>query len=340
MKTNILPILLLGIISLILLSSCGGNGVPSPDNLLLNPNAEEGLDYWTSSGDAFIDDNYGTTSSFSLRNGGSFLQDVPIDNENGQFALLIGCVASEYVHPDGAITDLPYIYGYMMRDQSSIDAYLRGQRLNGEGISVNEWSTAWGVFEVPSTTIKVRFFLNQASMSGVPYSGSAAYFDKLGLFQFDSETSALKYVDKYQASCGSASSIEIYHKNTITILSNGNTVDSERVGTKRISIKIEAGENRKVDNPPFVLYWSDFVTGDGFETSALVTGTTDTYFFDLPTSDELDLCEWMKFRWVVGYQNTLTDKSGVLIDEDYYVMPTKKYSGNTLQQAMCQSPSE
>lgn len=340
MKTNILPILLLGIISLILLSSCGGNGVPPPDNLLLNPNAEEGSDYWTISGDATIDDNYAATSTFAVSNGGSFHQDVPIVSENGQYALLIGCVTTEYVHPDGAITDLPYLYGYMMQNQSNIDAYLRGQRMSGEGISINEWSTAWGVFEVPSTTIKVRFFLHQASMSGVPHSGSAAYFDKLGLYQFDSETSAFKFIDNYQASCGSASSIEIYHENTITILPSGSITNSNRIGKKRISIRIEVGDNRIVENPPFVLYWSDFVTGDGFETSTQVTGSTDTYFFDLPTSDELDLCEWMKYRWVVGYQNTLLGKSGVLIDEEYYVMPNTKYSGNTIQQALCQSPSD
>lgn len=338
MKKALLCSLSLIIISALFLTACDGNHQPSPENLLLNPGAEEGEEHWTGSGEAAIDDSFGATASFSLRNGGSYYQDVTLGGQAGRYALLIGCLAAENVHPDGSITDLPYLYGYMMRDQTRIDVYLQGQRLHGEGMSAGAWSTAWGVFEIPETTSFVRVFLNQALMSGVPYSGAAAYFDSLGLYLFDTENAALNYVDRYQQGCGDAASIQVIHQPALTILSNGSQVGADRVGTKRITIQLQVGADRRVDNPPYVLYWSDFVSGDGFEPSTPVPGEELTYYFDLPTSAELDLCQWMKYRWVVGYQNTLLNKSGILVDEEGYVMPSKKYVGNTVQQASCQSP--
>lgn len=327
---------------LISLSACDrSSSIEWPDNLLLNPDAAQGTEYWVSFGEATVEENYGETPCFSLRNGGRFYQDVPIDREQGQYALLIGCIAAEYVSPDGAITDLPYLYGYMMDDQGIIDAYLQGPRMRGEGITANQWTTAWGVFDVPTETTALRFFLEQSSMLGVPYSGSAAYFDQLGLYHFESEPTALRFVDNYQAGCGTASRIDIIHENTLTILPNGSVTETDLVGTKRIQIRIEVGESRSVPNPPYVLYWSDSLDVDGFESASLVGGTDNRYTFDLPSSEGLGLCEWIKYRWIVGYRNTLLSTSEILIDEERYVMPTSYYVGCcTLQQALCLSPEE
>lgn len=312
-----------------------------PDNLLMNPNAEEGSGHWVSLGEASVDENACETPCFSVRNGGQFHQDVPISREHGQYALMIGCVTSDYMNPDGAITDLPYLYGYMMRDQNRIDAYLQGQHMRGDGIIENEWSTAWGTYEVPTTTTSLRFFLNQANMADVPYSGEAAYFDELGLYQFDSEARALRFVDNYMTTCGSASQVDIVYGNTLTILPNGETREMNLVGKKMLQISIEVGENRLISDPPTVVYWSDILDINDYKEATPVDNDDNAYTFVLPSSDELGLCDWMKYRWVVRYENTLLNNSGTLIGEERYVMPTSQYVGNNqLQQATCSSPEE
>lgn len=166
-----------------------------PLNLLLNPDATENFTHWTPSGDAIVESAAGHGSCFSLRNHGSFHQDVILPPEaEGKYAVLLGLASSERINPDGAITGLPCLYGFMMKDAVHIMAHLQGQQMLGSGKVPNEWSPVYGIFMVPPGATMTRFFLNQAEMNGVPQNGSAARFDDLGLYLLPTMSEAMRFV--------------------------------------------------------------------------------------------------------------------------------------------------
>lgn len=171
-------------------------------NLLQNPRGDDQTNNWKAYGQATVDQSDDGNWRFVVRNGGYFLQDVALsDSDTGKYALLIGRVCSERINSDGAITGLPYLYGYMMDSAGSegnrILDYLQGQRMRCWARKENEWVTAWGVFQVPRGTGAIRFFLSQAERKGVPQNGSAARFDDLGLFLFSTETDARAFTEMY-----------------------------------------------------------------------------------------------------------------------------------------------
>lgn len=172
------------------------------NNLLQNPNADEGTSYWHAYGDATVEQNPDGNWRFVLRNKGYFVQDVTLpDGAVGKYALLIGRASSDRINADGAITGLPCLYGYMMEGKSStgnrIKAYLQGPQMLCRAKRPNEWVTVWGVFEVPSGTGAISFFLNQAERKDVPQNGSAAWLDELGLYLFSTEEEAKAFVNIY-----------------------------------------------------------------------------------------------------------------------------------------------
>lgn len=164
-------------------------------NLLRNPDASAAAAFWRASGEAVVESTTGNNLCFVVRNGGSFFQDVELpEGAVGQYALLIGRGSTERINQDGAVTDLPYLYGYMMEkgrpDGKEIRAYLQGQQMLGRSAFKDEWVQMWGIFKVPEGTNAIRFFLNQASRKGVPHNGSAARFDNLGLYLFATKEEA------------------------------------------------------------------------------------------------------------------------------------------------------
>jgi hypothetical protein len=172
------------------------------NNLLQNPNADDGANHWRAFGDAAVEESPESGPHFRVRNMGYFLQDVTLpDGAAGKYALLIGRVSSERINADGAITGLPYLYGYMMKGANQgggrILSYLQGQQMSCVARKENEWVSAWGIFQVPDGTSAIRFFLEQAERKGVPQNGSAARFDDLGLFLFDTEKEANAFVKSY-----------------------------------------------------------------------------------------------------------------------------------------------
>lgn len=175
-----------------------------PANLLQNPNADHGEESWRAFGETAIEITKTTDDAhFVVRNGGHFFQDVELPNDaTGQYLVLIGRGAGERVSSDGAITDSPYLYGYMMQapgpNRKEILEYLEGQRMHAQTAAIDEWTNMWGIFEVPAGTTKVRFFLNQALRAGVPHNGSAARFDNLGLYLFATRKDAQAFVRQYQ----------------------------------------------------------------------------------------------------------------------------------------------
>jgi hypothetical protein len=169
-------------------------------NLLKNPNADLQAQFWRAYGEASIETFATGNPCFVVRNGGYFLQDVALpDGAVGEYALFIGRGASERINSDGAITGLPYLYGYMMPEVSPrggrVLDYLQGQNMRASPTRENEWVSMWGIFRVPEGTGAVRFFLNQALRKGLPHNGSAARFDDVGLYLFATEQEARAFAN-------------------------------------------------------------------------------------------------------------------------------------------------
>jgi hypothetical protein len=171
-------------------------------NLLQNPNAEQDTQYWKANGQATVEMLNDNNPCFVVRNSGYFYQDVIVPHDAvGQYAVLIGRGSSERINSDGAITGLPYLYGYMMeRDDPNggrVLDYLQGQNMLGSAKSRDEWVVMWGIFRVPEGTKKIRFFMNQAERGGVAQNGSAARFDNVGLYLFSKKEDAQAFVKGY-----------------------------------------------------------------------------------------------------------------------------------------------
>ena len=194
--------LIKGVFSFVILHSLDAVSNGQTQNLLQNPNADLRTANWQTFGEASIEPCIGNDLCFVDRNGGHFFQDVTLpESSTGKFALLIGRASAERINPDGSITDLPYLYGYMMGPsatrEETILAYLQGQGMGATTRVRNDWVTLWGIFEVPEKTRAIRFFLNQALRNGLPHNGSAARFDNVGLFLFSSRKDAEVFVSQY-----------------------------------------------------------------------------------------------------------------------------------------------
>lgn len=172
-------------------------------NLLLDPNARSGVQNWRSNGEAMVEEFDGKRV-FVIRDKEDdrvdhFSQDVDLSlADAGKYALLIGRGSSERINADGSITGLPVLYGYMLESKAAagarINAYLQGQMMLANTRTPDAWVTMYGIYQVPENTVAIRFFLNQASRRGVPPNGSAARFNDLGLYLFDSEEAAKHFV--------------------------------------------------------------------------------------------------------------------------------------------------
>ena len=159
-------------------------------NVLRNADASEGTRFWKTSGNATIE-HFEGNPCFVLRRGGQFTQTVSIsEGHEDLYVVFIGRVWSEYVHPDGAITDRPYLYGLAFGEYPRILAHLQAETMRGRGDRPQEWETVYGIFHVPDGTTSIYFQLGQGLRKGVPYSGAAARFDDLALYVVTDESAA------------------------------------------------------------------------------------------------------------------------------------------------------
>ena len=196
---------ILGLMVLVIVTSLP-TSISSQTNLLLNPNADSNAENWRAFGQATVEEFNGD-KVFVVRDGCSggshFLQDVNLDmSDVGKYALLIGRGSSERINADGAITGLPYLYGYMMESVNpkggTVRAYLQGQQMRAVANQPDEWVAMYGIFRVPEGTVAISFFLQQAERKDIPQNGSAARFDNLGLYLFKTKAQALEFAKTYK----------------------------------------------------------------------------------------------------------------------------------------------
>ena len=159
-------------------------------NVLRNADASEGMRFWNTGGDARIEQVEGNPC-FVLRRGGRLTQTLSISEGNENlYVVFIGRVSSEYVHPDGAVTDRPYLYGLALGESPRILGYFQDGTMRGRAHRPEEWETVYGIFHAPDGTTRVQFELGQGLRNGVPYSGAAARFDDLALYVVTDESAA------------------------------------------------------------------------------------------------------------------------------------------------------
>ena len=186
---------------MILAASLGAQSTPTstPTNLLDNPDAILSHSRWLAFGDAKIE-SCGGDPCFVVRNHGTFQQIVTLPADAaGKSLVLIGSGSSERVHTDAAITGLPYLYALVeAADGVHILAYLQGQNLMARPAEPDTWVTMSGVFAVSEGATRVVFDLNQAEGRGVPQNGSAARFDRVGLYLFASASDARAFVETWK----------------------------------------------------------------------------------------------------------------------------------------------
>ncbi len=169
-------------------------------SLIKNPYANQDLQFWQTKGDVKVEEDDEGNPFFVIRYSGMIWQDVSLPaNSAGRWALLISWSSSERINDDGDQTGLPYLYGYMLnrKDSNRINAYLSGQNLLHSVQEPDEWDLIWGVFQIPPDTGGIRLFLQQAD-GGYAQNGSAARFDDPGIFLFDTEGEAKKFVEAYE----------------------------------------------------------------------------------------------------------------------------------------------
>lgn len=171
----------------------GGTG-----NLLINGSASEGTRAWQAHGLATVE-RFGGVPCFTVRNQGSFSQEVPLAAEAvGMYAVLVGRGQSERINADGSITGLPYLYALAATaDRRRFLAYWQGQGMLARPEQPGDWVQMWGVFRVPKDAAYINVQLKQAERKDSPQDGSAARFADVQMHLFPTEARARRFLEQY-----------------------------------------------------------------------------------------------------------------------------------------------
>ncbi|MBN2205834.1 MAG: WD40 repeat domain-containing protein [Candidatus Aminicenantes bacterium] len=168
-------------------------------NLIKNPSANRGTRDWQPDGEAAVDRTEDGDPYFSVRNGGSLRQVVDISGSTGRTVLVIALAACERIGTGGDRTDLPLLSGEMAsaEDDRDLTARLTAKTMLHAVRTPGEWGAVWGAYRIPPGTGSVRLYLGQAR-GAAPHDGSAAWFDDVGVFLFDSDEEARAFVPLYE----------------------------------------------------------------------------------------------------------------------------------------------
>lgn len=133
--------------------------------------------------------------------------------------------------------------------------------------------------------------------------------------------------------------LEVLDLATQTVASDGTVSDAEWIGKKRVRIAIDPGDHAL--QPAGAGVQVSFWKPGGFEdteAAQLVPGSSTEFRFDLPTSEELGICQYLLYRWTVVYDHAGTGTPGTFIGQTRFVMPTKQMVNGQLVQALCSGP--
>ena len=184
----------------------------SKSNYLANPNADQRTQFWRASGDTSVEKCANGDPCFVTRWDGKLVGKAVLPaGATGKYMLLIGSAAAERVHAkDTDQTGESYIHGY---GESLDPKVVRGKHYSARTLQTatrqaNQWATIWGVFEVGDGIRKISFEIRQSDGSSAK-DGSASRFDDLGVFLFDTESEARKFVARYEGEVGHVTASQV-----------------------------------------------------------------------------------------------------------------------------------
>ena len=191
------------ILSLIfILSLPVGSAYAQSNNLLKNPNGDDGLQSWRAFGNASVSDCLGLGKCFSIHQDGFMFQDIDVSEAAvGTLAVLISFASIEETNPDGSL-GRPYLYGYFMSSgelrNAAIFSNLTGQEMANRPTASGEWVKQYGVFKIPEKTRRIRIFLRSGCPKTTTSVNCASHFREPGIFLFTTEDAAKVFVGSYQ----------------------------------------------------------------------------------------------------------------------------------------------
>lgn len=145
----------------------------------------------------------------------------------------------------------------------------------------------------------------------------------------------------------SPSMIEVMPLPTVTLQAENSSSNSILVttpdrGLYRVRVRVVLSEGATFapsDAGVSIIYVDPWTDREESETPTLESNSTTDYYFDLPGSDGLEICQAMFYRWTAVY-DIIEGERGVYIGEARYEMPTSEStSPNTITTALCQEPT-
>ena len=154
---------------------------------------------WRGDGEVTVEEFEGNRC-FVLRNGARLTQEVELPRDSAEkFVLFIAHVFGERTDHPGDITDQPYLYGLTLSaDRRRILLHNQAASMGGLAAPPGQWGKSWGVFKIPDGASSIVYQLAQGLRRGTLRDGSAARFDDVGLFIFDTREAAETFVHRYR----------------------------------------------------------------------------------------------------------------------------------------------
>ena len=178
-----------------------GFAVAQSNNLVRNPDGDDGLRSWRVSGNAAASDCISLGKCFAINQDAFVYQDVDLpDNVTGMYALFISLASIE--QSNTTARGRAYTHGYFMTGgelrKATILANLSGQEMESPPTTNGQWVKQFGVFRVPEQTGRIRIFLRSGCGKAENSIDCVTHFRRAGIFLFGSEDEAKAFVSSYQ----------------------------------------------------------------------------------------------------------------------------------------------
>jgi hypothetical protein len=172
------------------------------NNLVKNPSAESGLQFWRVFGNASVSDCGDAGKCFSLNQDAFIFQDIEVsENTAAMYAVFISFASIEQVNIDKALGQ-PYLHGYFMTSgelrNATLLANLAGQQMGRQPNENSAWVKQFGVFSVPERTGRIRIFLRSGCGKTQQTDACVSHFRAAGVFLFDTKEVAIAFIASYQ----------------------------------------------------------------------------------------------------------------------------------------------
>ena len=181
-----------------------GSASGQSNNLLNNPNGDEGLQSWRVFGNAAVSDCPGAGKCFSIFQDAFIFQDIAVsENAGGMFAVFISFASIENSGgPSTGPLGHPYLHGYFMNSvdlkKAAILANLSGQEMSRPPTENAAWIKQHGVFKVPEQAGAIRIFLRSGCAKTASSASCVSHFRSAGIFLFSTEDEAKAFANAYQ----------------------------------------------------------------------------------------------------------------------------------------------